>query len=128
MKRIVVYKIIFGMVAGLLTGALSAQKPTIDLITSNQQYRHPEAIIDTAYTVNPRVSDSLMVQDCSGRDHDLKGNIKKNKRRQIGPSLDSLFQKRGSEEKSKKESPAKIAFHRIKYSPLHIILTIIALN
>ena len=128
MKRIVVYKIIFGMVAGLLTGALSAQKPTIDLITSNQQYRHPEAIIDTAYTVNPRVSDSLMVQDCSGRDHDLKGNNKKSRRRQIGPSLDSLFQNRESQEKSRKETPEKHASFRKKYNPIYLILTIIALK
>ena len=128
MKRIVVYRIVFGMGAWILASTLCAQKPAIDLITSNQQYRHPEAIIDTGYSVNPPAADSLLIQDRSAREHETKGNIRKNRHRQIGPSLDSLFQNRGSEEKSKKESPKKIAFHRIKYSPLHIILTIIALN
>jgi hypothetical protein len=116
------------MVAGILASALSAQKPAIDLITSNQQYKHPEAIMDTAYAVNPPVADSLMVQDRSARDHDLKENIKKNRRWQIGPSLDSLFQNRDSGKKSKKEVPARIASKRMKYNPLYIILTIIALK
>jgi len=116
------------MAAGILASVLSAQKPAIDLITSNQQYKHPEAIIDTGYTMNPPVADSLMVKDRPARDHDLKGNIKKNRRRQIGPSLNSLFRNRESEEKSKKELPARIASHRKKYNPVYIILTIIALK
>ena len=128
MKRIVVYRIAFGMGAWILASTLCAQKPAIDLITSNQQYRHPEAIIDTGFTVSPPAADSLLIQDRSAREHETKGKVRKNRHRQIGPSLDSLFQNRESQEKSKKETPEKHASFRKKYNPIYLILTIIALK
>ena len=116
------------MGAWILATALSAQKPAIDLITSNQQYKHPEAIIDTGYYVNPPVADSLLVQPRLTPKQDQKGKAKKKRHRQIGPSLDSLFQNRKAADRPKKESPEKITSYRKKYNPLNIYLHIIALK
>lgn len=116
------------MGAWILASALSAQKPAIDLITSHQQYKHPEAIIDTGYAMNPPVADSLPVQVRSTPNQDLKGKAKKKRHRQIGPSLDSLFHNREAERRSRKESPEKTTSYRKKYNPLNIYLHIIALK
>ena len=62
MRSIVVYKIIIALGALILAAGLTAQKPTIDLITSHHQHKHPEAIIDTGFAVNPLVREPVLVQ------------------------------------------------------------------
>lgn len=96
MKSIVVYIVVF-LSWFLIPGTeLMAQKPAIDLISSHQQYRHPEAIIDTGYAVNPPVREAVLTKTPPVQDQKVKGETGKKKRRQIGPSLDTLFQKEES--------------------------------
>ena len=60
MRSIVVYKMIIVIGALILTNGLAAQKPAIDLISSHQQNRHPEAIIDTGYAANPLIREAIL--------------------------------------------------------------------
>ena len=96
MKSIVVYRIIVLTGFLILTTALAAQKPAIDLISSHQQNGHPEAIIDTSYATNPPVRDFFFTPTPPVSKQNPRAETEKKKRRQIGPSLDSLFQKEDS--------------------------------
>jgi hypothetical protein len=105
MKNIVAYKII--MAIGFLTwiSTLSAQKPGIDLISSHQQNRHPEAIIDTCFTIDSMAHDPVTVKASPAQNQVLPVESAKKKRRQIGPSLDTIFQK--EENANRKQSKSK---------------------
>ena len=107
---------------------LTAQKPAIDLISSHQQYRHPEAIIDTCFTIDSMAHEPFKVEATPAGDQKLSKSPAKKKRRQIGPSLDTIFQKQEpmnkKQEKSKKNS---LLFNR-RLNPIKILIYITALK
>ena len=128
MNNIVVY--IITLLACLLipnTG-LMAQKPAIDLISSHHHYKHPEAIIDTGYTVNPPVREAVLNQSPPVQDQKVSAKSEKKKRRQIGPSLDSLFHKEEIRTPPREKSPAKIQFFNRRFNPLKILIFITAIK
>ncbi|MEA3476757.1 MAG: hypothetical protein U9R60_01135, partial [Bacteroidota bacterium] len=125
MKRIVVYKMIILIGALLLATGLKAQKPAIDLISTHQQYKHPESIVDTGYAVNPLIREPLLIQAPPSQNEKLTEESEKKKRRQIGPSLDSLFQKKETERKSPEKAPVKTSLFNRKYIPMKIFIFII---
>jgi len=128
MKSIVVYQIIIATGFLLLTTGLTAQKPAIDLISSHQRYRHPEAIIDTGYAVNPLVREPTMFQVPPVQNQNLTGESGKKRSRQIGPSLDSIFQKKETGSTTRKKTPVQISLFNIKYNPIKIFIYITALK
>ena len=90
----------------ILASGLTAQKPAIDLISSNRQNRHPEAIIDTGYAVTPLFTDGFFTPTAPTQKHNpyLEEDTEKKKRRQIGPSLDSIFHKEETSSPSREKS------------------------
>jgi hypothetical protein len=126
MNSIVVYRIIIASGFLILATGLLAQKPAIDLISSHRQYRHPEAIIDTGYTVNPPVREAVLTQLPPAQKQNLKGESVKKKRRQIGPSLDSLFQKEDNGNIKQEKQPLKISLFNRKYNPIKFLIYITA--
>jgi hypothetical protein len=128
MNSIVVYRILIVSWFLILASGLTAQKPTIDLISSHHQYRHPEAIVDTGYAVRPRVKDAVLTQLPPAQNQDLASESVKKRRRQIGPSLDSIFQKEETRAPGKEKSPAKISLFNRRYNPIKILIYITALK
>jgi hypothetical protein len=128
MKRIVVYKMIIVIGALILAKGLAAQKPAIDLISSHQQNRHPEAIIDTGYSANPLVREVILIETPPAENKKLKGESEKKTRRQIGPSLDSLFQKEDNDNIKQEKQPVKISLFNRKYNPIKFLIYIIAIK
>ena len=126
MKSIVVYKIAFLSWFLILSGELMAQKPAIDLISSQHQYRHPEVIMDTAYMVNPPVREAVLKQ-LPPRQEPADQKEKK-KRRQIGPSLDSLFHKEEGKTPAREKSPAKTFWIGKRFNPVKFLLYITAIK
>lgn len=128
MRNIVVNKIIVLTGFLLLTTGVIAQKPAIDLISSHQQNRHPEAIIDTGKNVNPLVMEPDSLQLSPAQNQNLATESVKKRRRQIGPSLDSIFHK-GENDRSKREkSTVNISLFFKKYYSLRIFIYITALK
>ena len=128
MKSIVVYKMIIVIGVLILTKGLAAQKPAIDLISSHQQNRHPEAIIDTGYAANPLIREAILIETPPAENKKLKGESEKKTRRQIGPSLDSLFQKEDNDNIKQEKQPVKISLLNRKYNPIKFLIYIIALK
>ena len=128
MRSIVVYKMIIVIGALILAKGLAAQKPAIDLISSHQQNRHPEAIIDTGYSANPLVREVILIETPPAENKKLKGESEKKRRRQIGPSLDSLFQKEDNDNIKQEKQPVKISLFNRKYNPIKFLIYIIALK
>jgi hypothetical protein len=128
MKRIVVYKMIIVIGALILAKGLAAQKPAIDLISSHQQNRHPEAIIDTGYSANQLFREVILIETPPAENKKLKGESEKKTRRQIGPSLDSLFQKEDNDNIKQEKQPVKISLFNRKYNPIKFLIYIIAIK
>jgi len=128
MKCIVVYRITILVGVLLLTSELAAQKPTIDLITSHHLHRHPESMIDTAYAANPLVREPVPAQAPPVGNQTEATESDKKRRRQIGPSLDSLFQKKDSTSTVRQKTTVKISLLNKRFSPIKILIYIIALN
>ena len=128
MNNIVVYRILIVSWFLILASGLTAQKPAIDLISSHHQYRHPEAIVDTGYNVHPRVRDAVLTQLPPVQNQDLASESVKKRRRQIGPSLDSIFQKEETRASGKEKSPVKISLFDRRYNPIKILVYITALK
>jgi len=128
MKSIVVNRILVLTGFLLLTTGVIAQKPAIDLISSYQQYKHPEAIIDTGKTVNPLVREPDSLQVTPAQTQNLASESEKKRRRQIGPSLDSIFQKEESNRSNREKPPVNISFFFKKYYSLRIFIYITALK
>jgi hypothetical protein len=128
MKSIVVYKMIIVIGALILTSGLKAQKPAIDLISTHQQNRHPAAIIDTGYTVNPPVREAVLIQASPAQNQNMTEKSGKKKRRQIGPSLDSLFQKEDNGTIKQEKQAVKISLFNRKYNPIKFLIYITALK
>ena len=126
MKSIVVYKIVFLAWPLLLSMSLMAQKPAIDLISSHYLYQHPEAVIDTAYTVNPTTREAVLRQPQA--DHKRKARMEKKQRRQIGPSLDSLFQKEEDKRPAREKSQVNISIIHLRFNPVKFLIFITALK
>ena len=128
MRSIVVYKMIIVIGALILTKGLAAQKPAIDLISSHQQNRHPEAIIDTGYAANPLIREAILIETPLAENKKMKGESEKKRRRQIGPSLDSLFQKEDNDNIKQEKQPVKISLFNRKYNPIKFLIYITALK
>jgi len=128
MRSIVVYKMIIVIGALILANGLTAQKPAIDLISSHQQNRHPEAIIDTGYAANPLVREAILIKTPPAENKKLKSESEKKTRRQIGPSLDSLFQKEDNDNIKQEKQPVKISLFNRKYNPIKFLIYITALK
>jgi hypothetical protein len=128
MKSIVVYKITILSCFLLLSTGLMAQKPAIDLISSHHKYRHPESIIDTLYTVHAPEKEAVLQQLPSEQDQKTTVTSKRKKRRQIGPSLDSLFHKEEGRDSAREKSPAKISFFDKRINPIKFLIYITALK
>ena len=129
MKNIVVYKILFLSCIWLFASGLRAQKPAVDLISSNHPHRHPEAVADTAYVVNPPVRAGFLTPAPPVQNQKSSlNNEDKKKRRQFGPSLDSIFHKEESRTTSRESSPAKVSLFMKRFNPLRLIIFIIAVK
>jgi len=128
MNSIVVYRILIISWFLILASGLTAQKPAIDLISSHQQNGHPEAIIDTSYATNPPVRDFFFTPTPPVSKQNPRAETEKKKRRQIGPSLDSLFQKEDSGDIKQEKAPLKISLFNRKYNPIKFLIYIIALK
>jgi hypothetical protein len=128
MKSIVVYKMIIVIGVLILTKGLAAQKPAIDLISSHQQNRHPEAIIDTGYAANPPVRVGFITPTPPVHKQHQRFEMEKKRRRQIGPSLDSLFQKDDNDNIKQDKQPVKISLFNRKYNPIKCLIYITALK
>jgi len=112
----------------IIPTGLMAQKPAIDLISSHHQYKHPEAIIDTGYSVNPPLREAVLTQKPPVQDQELVKKSGKKKRRQIGPSIDSLFHKEESRDSIREKSPAKISYFDRRFNPIKVLIYITALK
>ena len=128
MRSIVVYKIIIVIGVLILANGLAAQKPAIDLISSHQQNRHPEAIIDTGYSATPPLREGFLTPTPPVHKQNQRVDTEKKKRRQIGPSLDSLFQKEDSGDIKQEKAPLKISLFNRKYNPIKFLIYITALK
>jgi len=128
MKSIVVYIITILTWFMIIPTGLMAQKPAIDLISSHHQYKHPEAIIDTGYTVNPLLREAVLIQKPPVQDQELVKKSGKKKRRQIGPSIDSLFHKEESKDSIREKSPAKISYFDRRFNLIKVLIYIIAIK
>ena len=128
MRNIVVYKIAFLSCFLLLGMELMAQKPAIDLISSHHHHRHPEAVIDTAYTVNPPVRDAVLKQLPPVQEKKQTGKQARKKKRQIGPSLDSLFHKEESKTPAREETQANTSLINRRFIPVKFLMFIIAIK
>ncbi len=130
MNSIVVYRILIVSWFIILASGLTAQKPAIDLISSHRQNRHPEAIIDTGYAVTPLFRDGFLTPTApvQNKNSYLREETEKKKRRQIGPSFDSIFQKEETRSPSREESPVDTSFSNRKFNPIVIIFFITALK
>jgi len=116
-----------------MTALLEAQKPGIDLISSYQQNRHPEAIIDTGLTVNRPSHEQVEVVVTTVQNQPDDEKCEKKRRRQLGPSLDTILQKeenRNEEKKSigKDNKTVKISLFNRKNNPLKILIYITAIK
>jgi len=128
MNSIVVYRIVIVSWFIILASGLTAQKPAIDLISSHRQYRHPEAIIDTGYAVTPLLKDGFLTPTPAVQNQNLRYETEKKKRRQIGPSLDSIFQKEENKNPKQEKSPVKVSLFDKRFNPIKIIIYITALK
>jgi len=128
MKSIVVYKMIILIGALILNTDLMAQKPVIDLISSQHQHKQPELVVDTGYAENPVEREAFVLKAPPSQNEKLIEDSEKKRRRQIGPSMDSLFQKKETESKSNEEAPVKATLLNKKYNPVKFFIYIIALK
>jgi hypothetical protein len=128
MKSIVVNKLIVAALLFITATGLEGQKPAIDLISSYQQYRHPEAIIDTGNNVKPMVLEQDSLNVSSSQNENRNTETGKKKRHQIGPSLDSLFQKEKIKRNAGEKQQMKIAQIIKQYQFLKIFIYFTALK
>jgi len=112
MKLIVLYRL--ALMAGMLVmmTSMAGQKPTIDLLPSSHQYKHPEAMIDTTlYTdtlvqVLPPGQPQFLYRDS------LEKKTQKKEFLNFGLSIDSIFQKKET----------KIKYHGVDSGRFPLIL------
>lgn len=128
MNSIVVYRILIVSCFLTLASGLAAQKPAIDLISSHRQYRHPEAIIDTGYAATPLLREGFLTPSPAVQSSYQRDEPEKKKRRQIGPSLDSLFQKEETKSPREEKSPVNNSLFSHRVNPIKIIIYITALK
>jgi len=128
MRNIVVYKIVIAI--GVLTriSTLAAQKPAIDLISSHQQYRHPEAVIDTGFSIHPTNHETIFIQPAPKKEQKLKDESGKKKPRQIGPSFDSIFHNKEDADSKQKKIKTKSSLHSRSISLFRLLIYITALK
>jgi len=70
MKNIVLYTI--PLLLLLIFSEATAQKPTIDLLPSNHERPHPEAIVDTSYTKDTLVMNSPFEKQITNADSEVR--------------------------------------------------------
>ena len=119
MNNIVVYKMILAIGILVLAISLSAQKPAIDLIPSSHQILQPKAIVDTSFVLDSMVYKNIYAQPPAGQ---------KKKRRQIGPSMDSLLRKPETRKAESIKPTGSISLYIRKFNPLKFFISIIALK
>jgi hypothetical protein len=107
----------------ILAQSLSAQKPAIDLIPSSHQFVQPKAIVDTSF-----VLDSMVHKNVHKNTYAQPPAVKEKKRRQIGPSMDSLLRKPETRKAESIKAPGSISLYIRKFNPLKFFITIIALK
>ena len=111
-----------------LASGLTAQKPAIDLISSHRQYKHPEAIIDTGYAATPLLREGFLTPTPAIQSPNQRNEPEKKKRRQIGPSLDSIFQKEETKNPPEEKEPVNNSLFSHRFNPIKIIIYITALK
>jgi hypothetical protein len=128
MNNIVLYKTVVALALLVLVTSLSAQAPAIDLIPSSHQVPHSEAIIDTSYVLDTTSFENdvphtpVLLKENSGRER-----LKK-ERRQIGPSMDSLFRKSETSHSGSGKKTGSITLYLTKFNPVKFFISIIALK
>jgi hypothetical protein len=128
MKSIVVNRIIIVTGFLVMSALLEAQKPGIDLISTYQQNRHPEAIIDTGYAMNPSAREPIEIVAPPVQNQQNDGKCEKKRHRQLGPSLDTIFQKEENKNVGKDKKPVRISLLHRKNNPLKILIYITAIK
>ncbi len=103
----------------VLALSLSAQKPAIDLIPSSHQIMQPKAIVDTSFVLDSMVHKNI---------YTLPPDVQKKERRQIGPSIDSLFGKPEARKAESIKPTGSISLYIRKFNPLKFFISIIALK
>jgi hypothetical protein len=128
MNNIVLYKIIFlsGFLA--LATATSAQKPAIDLIPSSHQIMHPDASIDTSLVLDSLVRMKAYVQPPAKNTEKAPIENVKKVRRQIGPSMDSLFKRTEKKEMQSTRKAGSLSLYIRKFNPVKFFISITALK
>jgi len=128
MNNIVLYKIIqiVGFLA--LATAMTAQKPAIDLIPSSHQIMHSEAIIDTSYAIDSLIRMNSYAQPPADQTENVPIENVKKERRQIGPSMDSLFRKPETKKMQSTRKTWRISIYIRKFNPVKFFISITALK
>ena len=128
MNNIVLYKMVLltGFLA--LASVMSAQKPVIDLIPSSHQIMNPEAIVDTSMAIDSLVRKNAYVQPPADQKENATIEKVKKERRQIGPSMDSLFRKPETRNTQSTRTTGSISLYIRKFNPVKFYISIIALK
>ena len=128
MNNIVLYKTSFSIGLLILALSLSAQKPVIDLIPSSHQIRETEAIVDTSFVLDSMAHNSKYVRPTAIQKENVSRESLKKERRQIGPSLDSLFGKPEARKADSSRITGKASLYIRKLNPVKFFISIIALK
>jgi len=127
MNNIVLYKLLFSIGILVLATAMTAQKPNIDLIPSSYKALPTEAVIDTSQAL-----DSLIRNTCNedpGFQEQLSSDVHvKKERRQIGPSVDSLFKRPESKKAVSENSAGKLSLYIRQFNPIRFFIRISAIK
>jgi hypothetical protein len=111
-----------------LTTVMAAQKPVIDLIPSSHQIMNPEAIVDTSVAIDSLVRKNAYVHPPADQNENATIENMKKERRQIGPSMDSLFRKPETRNTKSTRTTGSISLYIRKLNPVKFFISIIALN
>jgi hypothetical protein len=127
MNNIVLYRLFLSMGILVLATSLAAQKPNIDLIPSSHQILPTEAVIDTSRALDSLIQNSYLldpgVQENPGPDVQVK-----KKRRQIGPSIDSLLRKPESKKAVSERPAGKLSLYIRQFNPIRFFIRISAIK
>ena len=128
MNNIVLYRMIVSIWILVLAISLSAQKPAIDLIPSSHQITQREAVVDTSFALDTLVQNNPNIQPPAAQEENTQPENIKKERRQIGPSIDSLFRKAENKHAASNKTTGSISLFIIKFNPLKFFISIIAIK
>jgi hypothetical protein len=112
----------------VLVTSLSAQITSIDLIPSSHQIRPHAAIIDTSSALDSLVQKTIDTWTPADLEKNASRESIKKERRQIGPSMDSLFRKAEARNARPDRRAWSISLHSRKFNPVKFFISIIALK